>query len=229
VVRSLLRPWLVAASLLLAGAPALAEEHAPAEAESGDHAAGHAAGHEVRHLDNWFSFSFGPGKEHQNGPLAFAILNFVLLVWLVVKFGRKPFRDYLQQRHSSVRKDLEDAAALHTQARQQLDEMDGKLRGLDREIAEIKAAVAADAQLEKERIIKAAQAEAERIIAQADDTLSKELNRARHRLELEAVDAAMKAAEKLLKQKVNDADRQRLAEEYFHQLGSGSGSGGGSN
>jgi F-type H+-transporting ATPase subunit b len=221
VVRAPLRPLLLAASLLAAALPsppALAEERSLSpEAESSG--GGHVGGHEVRHLDNWFSFSFGPGKEHQNGPLAFAILNFVLLFWLVVRFGRKPFSEYLQQRHSSVRKDLEDAAALHRQARQQLDEMDDKLRGLEREIAEIKAAVAADAQLERDRIIKAAEAEAGRIIAQADETLSKELLRARRRLEAEAVDAAMKAAEKLLKQKVNDADRQRLAEDYFAELG----------
>lgn len=84
--------------------------------------------------------------------------------------------------------------------------------------------MAADAQLEKERIIKDAEAEADRIIQQADLTLANELRRAKKTLEAEAVDAAMSAAEKLIKQKVNATDQKRLNEEYFAQISSSGGS-----
>jgi F-type H+-transporting ATPase subunit b len=188
-----------------------------AQAEGGE---GH---HAVTHLDNWFSLSFGPDKAHKNGPFAFAILNFILLVWIVVKFGRKPFREYLRERHASIKQNLEEASALHQQARAKLDEIESKLKNISREIAEIRESVLQDAELEKTRIIQQAELEAERIVKQADETLKKELHRARRRLEVEAVNAAMQAADKLVRQQVNESDRKRLNEEYFSQILSGGG------
>ena len=220
-LQRLLAPLAVGLLLSLSSASPRAETHGhggkPAEAESTGHAA-HDGAHHAVHLDNWFSLSFGPGKEHRNGPLAFAILNFAIFIWLLVRFGGKPFRSYLQQRHQTVRKDLDDAAALHEQARRKLEEIDRKLRDVEQEIARIRDAVAKDAQVEKERIIKAAEAEARHIVAQADETLSREVRRARRLLEIEAVDSAIKAAEKLLRQRLTDADRRRLNDEYFAQL-----------
>ncbi len=216
---------LVLLAALAAPTLAWSEEarHPPAEAgEAAGHAAAGHEGHEGHApvLDNWFSLSFGPGKQHQYGPLAFSILNFVALVWLLVRFGRKPLGDFLHQRHVSVRKDLDEAAQLHREARARLAEIEGKLAALDREISEIKQAVAADAELERERIIKNAEAEAERIVKQADDILAREVRNAQRRLEVEAVDAALTAAEKLIKQQLTEEDRQRLDEEYFAQIAS---------
>jgi ATP synthase F0 subunit b len=196
---------------------------APAHGEAAGHGEGHGTEHVVVPLDNWFSLSFGPGKAHQNGPLAFSILNFVILVWLLVKFGRQPFREYLRQRHNTIRLNLEEAAELNQRARQKLAEIEGRLQGLGGEITAIKGAVAKDARLERDRIIKAAEDEAARIVKQADDALQKEVRRARRRLELEAVDVSMKAAERIIKQQVTDADRRRLNEEYFAQISEGGG------
>jgi len=194
---------------------------AGAEAHGDAHGA-HGGGHAVTHLDNWFSFDFGEGKHYQNGPFGFAILNFIVLLFILKRFASKPFRTYLATRHATVKKDLEEAAQVNAQARAKLDEIEAKLRNIDKEIAEIKASVARDAALEQERIIKAAEEEAERIVKVADETMERELRRAQRRLETEAVNAAMTAAEKLIRKEVNDADRKRLNEEYFAQIGQGS-------
>ncbi len=215
-------------ALLLPAATALAEDPSAEAGGEGHgapageaHGGGHGGGHAVKHLDNWVSFSFGPGKPYQNGPFAFAILNFIILVIVLVKFGGKPFRAYLENRHATIKKDLEEAAQVNAQARAKLDEIEAKLRNVDKEIAELKAVVARDAALEKERIIKAAEDEAERIVKAADETMDRELRRAQRRLEIEAVNAAMTAAEKLIRREVNDGDRKRLNEEYFAQIGQG--------
>jgi F-type H+-transporting ATPase subunit b len=189
-------------------------EEAGAEAEGGHH----GGGHEVRHLDNWFSLSFGPDKEHQNGPLAFAILNFVILVWLVLRFAKRPLRHYLVERHIAVQKALFEAQDLKKKATAKLEEIEKKIAGLSAEIASIKESVRADAELEKERIVGAAKAEAERLITEADKTLDREVRKAQRLLEAEAVDNALKNAEKLLRQVVNDADRGRIEEDYLLRL-----------
>jgi len=214
-------------ALSLVGGWAFAEEHRGAEAEAAhgaehgaEAAGGHGETHHPKPLDNWFSLSFGPGKEKQNGPFAFALFNFVVLVGLVVRYGRKPLAGYLRERHRTIRHDLEEAAALHREAQQKLELIDGKLRDLDREIADTKAAVAKDAEDEKQKIIRTAEAEAQRIVHQTEAILKRELRNAQRRLEVEAVESAIRAAEKLIRQKLTDDDRQRLNEDYYKQLAS---------
>jgi F-type H+-transporting ATPase subunit b len=220
----LLLPRLVVAEEPHAEAPA-ADVHEGGHAEGGHAEGAHAEGHHApKHLDNWISLSFGPGKKYENGPFLFAILNFVILIVLLVRFGKKPFVDYLSTRHTTVRDNLAEAAKMRDEARRKLDEIKGKLSNLEREIARIKDHVAKDAQSEKERIIAEAHAEAEQLVKQADKTLQEELKRARHLLEAEAVNAAMQAAEKVIRQQLTDADRRRINEEYFDQIVSSGGS-----
>jgi len=219
--------------LLSLGAPAatvLAEEHGGhGEAHGGGHGDAHGdahGAHKTVHLDNWFSFDYGPGKTFQNGPLGFAILNFIILIVLLVKFTRKPLTGYLQDRHETIKKDLDQAAVLRDQARTKLDEIEAKLGQLDDEVAQIRADVAQDAKLEKERIIEAAHKEAERIIKQADKAMDREIRRARRTLESEAVEAALKMAEELVAKNINFSDRKKINERYIAQIAQPASSGG---
>lgn len=208
-------------ALLLLCGHAFAQEH-----PAGDHPerAAEAVEPEAHHapklLDNWFSLSFGQGRERENGPFAFALLNFAVLVWLVVRFGGKPLAGFLQQRHQTVKRDLEEAAALHREAQQKLQQIEANVRDLDRQIAETKAAVAKDAEEERQRIIQNAEAEARRIVQQTEEILKRELRNAQRRLETEAVESAIRAAEKLVRQTLTEEDRQQLNEEYYKQLAS---------
>ena len=113
---------------------------------------------------------------------------------------------------------------MREQAGQKLDEIKGKLGNLQREIAEIKQHVQKDAELERDRIIADAHSQAEALVKAADRSLEEELRRVRRILETEAVNAAMEAAEKLVRQKINDQDRKRLNEEYYDQITSSGGS-----
>jgi F-type H+-transporting ATPase subunit b len=217
--------------------PALADDP-PAEApagehghEHGDHGHGdpaqegahgeHGHGHGGGGITNWFHF---PSEEHPNGPFAFMILNFVILVYLLVRFAKKPFVQYLENRHTSIRDNLAEASKMREEAREKLDVIKGKLSNLEREIAEIKESVKKDAELEKQRIIADAQAQAEQLVLGAERTLEEEVRRARRMLEREAVSAAMTASEKMIRQKITDVDRKRINEDYFQQITSSGGS-----
>ena len=115
------------------GAPAAAQEHAPAQdpasAHAGHDSGGDHASHDTAHgggqggIENWFSLSFGPDKKHKNGPFGFAIVNFIILVWLVVRFARKPIVQYLDHRHTTIRDNLAQAQHMREEAQQKLDEI----------------------------------------------------------------------------------------------------------
>jgi F-type H+-transporting ATPase subunit b len=189
---------------------------------------GHGGAHKVAHIDNWTkSFGcedgkivkyYGPGKDLANGPFLFALINFGLLIILLVKFAGKPISSYLGERHDKIKNDLEIAARLREEAEARLSDIQDKTKNLDGELADLKAAVRKDAELEKNRIIAAAQAEAKRIAENAERTLQQEVERVKRELEVEAIDAALSAANKLLKQEVTSGDRQRINDEYLEQI-----------
>ena len=184
-------------------------DHAHGAEAHGDHGHGHGGG-----ITNWFRFP----ADGENGPFGFAILNFVLLVYLLVRFGKKPFVQFLETRHGTIRDNLAEATRMRQEAQAKLDAIKGKLSNLDAEIAEIKAGVRADAMREKDQIIADARSQADQLIEAADRTLEDEVRRARRMLEREAVSAAMTAAEKMVRDKINSSDRKRINEDYFKQI-----------
>ncbi|MCA9672133.1 MAG: ATP synthase F0 subunit B [Myxococcales bacterium] len=183
---------------------------------SGAHGGAHGGEHKgpPKHI-NWFSLDYGKGKKHANPPIGWAIVNFIILLYLLYRFGAKPFSAYLRRRSEETKKALEEAKELRRRAQERLAEIEGKLAGLDDEIARIRKDVAADAERERDAIIARAEQEAERMIENADRTIEEEVNRARHRLESQVVSAAVAAAEKLLLEKATEADRTRLDEEFL--------------
>ncbi len=176
-------------------------------------------------IDNWVKLTgFGKDKEIKNGPILIAILNFALLIFLLWYFARKPIGGYLANRHETIKSDLVEAAELREQAREKLNEIEGKLKFLNDEVEEIKKGVAKDAEFERAKIIEAANLEADRIIANAEASLDREIRRARRKLESEAIDGALRVAEQLVREKLGDADRKRINENFISQITSSGGS-----
>lgn len=171
---------------------------------------------------NWF----GCGADtvaHSGPPLALALLNFALLLWLVVRLGRRPLRIFLDTRRRELEEQIAEASQLRAQAEQQLAAAQQQLGRVEGEVAELLAAAARDAEHEREHLLSQAAAEAQRIVAGAERTLRQEVDRIRRQLEVGAIGAALEAAERLLQQSVTADDRQRLQEECLAQLGQPSG------
>lgn len=168
---------------------------------------------------NWTSFNYkGKGSQWASAPFLFTLINFALLVYLLVRFTRKPLGGYLAERYEKIKTDLDEAARLREEAAKKLAEVDGRLANLDKEIGELKAAVADDAELERQHIIENAEKEAEALVSATERTLQVELERAKRQLEVSAIQAALQAAEKLLKKEVGEQDARRMHEEYFAQI-----------
>lgn len=190
------------------------------------HKKAHADGHDSHgHHDpiNWTSMDYKPSPAQpkpawKNPPLIFAFINFGILVFLLVYFVRKPLGSFLQERHESIKIALSEAKELRAQAATRLQEMELKLAKLDDEIASIKESVKEDAAQEKKKIIEQAKDDATALVESADRTLNLEVERAKRKLEVMAIEAALAAAEKILKNEVSAQDVARLRGEYFEQI-----------
>lgn len=151
-------------------------------------------------------------------PLALALLNFTLLVLVLLRLGRRPLRTFLDTRQRELREQIAEAAALRAQAEQQLASARRQLERVQGEVAELLATAAREAEHEREHLLREATEESRRIIAGAERTLRQEIERIKRQLEVGAIQAALQAAETLLRERLTTEDQQRLREECLGQL-----------
>lgn len=188
----------------------------------GDHGAD-TAGHLVDNpILNFWSWSYRGQTVHGHkmpAPFSMALVNFMVLVFLVGKFAAPSLGRMVRDRHEAVAKALAESARLRDEARAKLDEYARRLDRLDEEVAALVADVRAEAQSEKARIIADAEARAARIQREAEQQVQAEAQRVRAELEREALEAAIHMARDLLKARMTDSDQRALANRFVTALG----------
>jgi len=146
------------------------------------------------------------------------VLNLAVLVWLLVKFAGKPVKEYFAGRREMIRKGVEEAQEAKAAAEKIYREYQEKLAGLDGELKEIEERAQLEAEREKERM----QRETEELVAklqqQARQMADQEVASAKRQLRTEAAQVALEVAERLVKENVTEADRQRMVEKYLEKV-----------
>lgn len=150
-------------------------------------------------------------------------INFILLVVVLVYFLRKPLAHFFAGRASALERDLEEGRKALEAARAQLAEAEEKMRRLSEDIAAYKAAAAREQELERERLRRAAEDEAERVLASARAMIESATQAARQELKSAAATEAVALAEKMIRERLDDAARSRLLNRFLSGIEDGSG------
>jgi F-type H+-transporting ATPase subunit b len=160
------------------------------------------------------------GGEHGGSEegLLFPLLNFALLVGVLVYLTRKPIQAYFAERRKSISDDLEKSAELQRQAEERNAKWQRRLVELERELEEIRRLGRERADAEREQILADARESAARIERTARTAIDHELRRAREKLRDEASDLAVELAAGLLGERVTEADRDRLVDEFIARV-----------
>ena len=150
--------------------------------------------------------------------LAFQIINFLLILYLLNRFLFKRVLALLDERQARIAKGLEDAEAA---AR------DRELARAEREAALDEARKAAAAMItratkiaedSRAEIVAAARAEAEKVAARASAEITAEKERAIAELRSQVADLALQAAGKLVKADMSTATQRRLVDEFLAEV-----------
>jgi len=152
------------------------------------------------------------------GDLFYPTLNFLLLFGVLFFLLRKPLRTYFSERRATVRKDVEDAAALKKQAEERYAKWQRRLGELETELAGIRETARERAETEREHMLADARATAERIRQDAAAAVDQELRRARESLRQEASELAVELAAGILREQVTTQDRDRLLDEFIGRI-----------
>jgi F-type H+-transporting ATPase subunit b len=151
--------------------------------------------------------------------LATNILAFLLLLWILRKFAWGPLMSMLDARRDKIRTDYETAQGKIDEADELRRDFEGKLSDIQStEREKVQEAVKRGEDLAK-TIENEARIKANTLLEKGESDLDQEVAEARLELRQQVVDMAIGAAEKLVKEKLDDDKHRRLVEGFIQDLG----------
>ena len=163
-------------------------------------------------------------KVDKNGdpipPYIAMLVNFGILAAGYYLLARKPVAAALQSRRDNIAKEIEEAERMRKEAEERAKLYQAKLASLEVEVKAAREALVHAGEAERDRLVSEAEAKAVRMRKDAEFLVEQELKQIRQDLWKDTVDAAVSAAEDLLKKRVTPADQERLAEDYLAELAS---------
>jgi len=170
-----------------------------------------------------YAFGAGGGEEGEHGSLMkeyiYKIINFVIIVAVLFKFGKKPLGDFLQKRTELIEKTLNEAKEAKEAALKALQEAETRLKTKDAEVEAILSAAKKSGEQERDRIIEDTGKLRDKILEQAKTNIDFELKHAKEAIKAEAVELAMELAEKKLKDKLTKEEQEKLLDESLVKIG----------
>ena len=161
-----------------------------------------------------------PGTFRRAWDTVWLFINFGILVFFIVKFGRKPITDFITQRGSEISQSLEKAQALLEKAKAEYKESEERLAGLKQRVAELEAFQKKEAERARQRILEEAEQSSKKILAEAREVAETEIKKAWADAKAELVDMAIEEAEKMIREKIEVEDEIRIIREYVDKLSS---------
>jgi F-type H+-transporting ATPase subunit b len=150
--------------------------------------------------------------------LAFQIVNFLLILYLLNRFLFKRVLALLDERQAKIAKGLEDAEAAARDRELALAEREAALDEARKEAQAMIARATKIAEDSRTEIVAAARAEAEKVAARAASDITAEKERAIADIRSQVADLALQAAGKLVRAEMNAATQRRLVGEFLAEV-----------
>lgn len=161
----------------------------------------------------------GLGRSEIIALLITNIVAFIIFFLVLKRFAWGPLLSMLDQRRDKVQGDYEAAEQELQKAEDLRGEFDvkmGQIKDIERERVQeaVKRGEAIANSLEKDAREKAGD-----FLSKAEGDLDREVATARLQLRKQTVDMAIAAAEKVIKEKLDDAKHRKMIEDFIQQLG----------
>jgi F-type H+-transporting ATPase subunit b len=197
-----MKRWFLALALL----PMLMAAAGPAFAEEGEH---HS--HAPLTLKEIFT---GEESLHFWG----SVVNFSLLVYLLVRMGKKPVADFLNGRRDAIERGIAEATQVKRSAEEAFNTYTERMKTLDSELAKLRKDVAEAAERDRARISAEANDTVARLKAETESLVQRQTEQLELQIRREVVAAAAEAAEKAVRELTTPEDQERLANAFMREL-----------
>jgi F-type H+-transporting ATPase subunit b len=149
--------------------------------------------------------------------LAWKIINFLALAFLIVKLAKQPLKDFIKKQRETASESLAEMEERKKEAKAEQERIAQMTAGLAKELADFEAALGEAAAKERQELLESAQSESKLILERAEIWAEQSLGKARQRLAAEMLEQAAEIASETIQKNITDQDRQH----FFDQFNSG--------
>jgi len=147
------------------------------------------------------------------------ILGFLLLVWLLRQFAWGPLLGLLEARRQKIAGEFQEAERRKAEADGLKARYESELKGIEAQARQKLMEAVAEGQKVAGEIKAQAQTEAQHRLERANDEIARENEKAKEILKERIIALAIGAAEKILRQKLDDQAQRKLATEFVDEVG----------
>jgi F-type H+-transporting ATPase subunit b len=151
-------------------------------------------------------------------PYLAALFNFLVLIWILVRFAKKPLQDFLHNRYDTIKNALEESTKRFDEAQARLAEYEQRLKNMENEKSALMRQYEEQAQQEVTKLKEDAARHLAKIQIDSKRELENALLTAEKSIRREAVEAAISMAESILTKELNQDDRQRLTDQFISRV-----------
>ena len=153
-----------------------------------------------------------------NATLIGQMITFGLFVWFMMKFVRPPLTQAMQERQRKIAEGLAAAEQGNTQLERSRQEVEATLQAARQQAAEILAQANRRGTEMVEQAKLAAREEGERQIRSAEALIAQEIAQARESLRREVAELATAGAARILKREIDPAAHRDLVDDLVGQI-----------
>lgn len=159
----------------------------------------------------------GPDSNAWRGTYDSVMLwvNFAILAFVIVKFGRKPIMGFLRGRKEELQEQIRSLEDKRDQAQSDVRDLEQKLFDSDAVFGKLKRHILAGGEKKKQALVEQARQQSQYMLADARRRIDNQIRQAKQSFQAELVDAAIDLAAQRLPQEITGKDNHALVRHYL--------------
>ncbi len=146
--------------------------------------------------------------------MLFKTINFLLLVYLLNRFARKPIANMLSSSAENTKKATEEAKTELQEAKRQLEDYQSKLANLEKELEERRTNALAAIEAEKQQLVLDAENQVKKLEEQSQARIEQEIIGAKAEIREFLVNESVKLAEETISKEIGSKEQKALLKNY---------------
>jgi len=153
-----------------------------------------------------------------SSEMLFKLINFLLLLFLLYRFARKPITKMLSNSAEKTKITVDNAKEALAKAKARLSEYEVKITALEKELASREQTAMASIEAEKQKMINDAKDQAQKLEAQAQNRIEQDILKAKIEIREFLVNESVQLAEKIISEQIGSKEQKALVENYAKYL-----------
>jgi F-type H+-transporting ATPase subunit b len=147
------------------------------------------------------------------------IIGFLLMLWILRRYAWAPVLNLLEERRQKIAGEFQDADRRKADADRLKAQYEQELRGVEAVARQRLQEAVAEGQRVAAEIKAQANVDALARVARADDEIAREREKAKELLKEQMIRLSMRSAEKILRQRLDEATQRQLVSEFIDEVG----------